>query len=82
MIKLKNTTGGLIMATTKAKNNYPKKSSTNRNKESDFSFFENLMQPGFNTKRSTRRGKSEFKGFMIEGSSNSVRYYLETEWRD
>ena len=68
------------MTTPKAKKNYPKKSSTNRNKENEFSFFASLMQPGFNTKRDTRRGKSEFKGYLKEGSNNFGRYYLENDW--
>lgn len=49
-----------------------KKPSASRNKESEFSFFASLMQPGFKSKRSTRRGKSEFRGFMKERSKITV----------
>ncbi len=67
------------MTTTQSKAKQPKKTSTIKNKESEFSFFAGLMQPGFNAKRNTRRGKSEFKGFLKEGSCNFERYYLEND---
>ena len=67
------------MTTPKAKRNHSKKPSTNRSKKSEFSFFASLMQPGVNAKRNTRRGKSEFKGFLKEGSYNFGRYYSEND---
>lgn len=68
--------------TTKFKAKQPKKASVIKNKESGYSFYAGLMQPSYNAKRNTRRRKSDFKGFLKEGSCNFGRYYLENDWWD